>query len=296
MRASLIAQMLGVPVVKTRDFEITGPCHPEQLRGGCVTMVGRPDEDMERLFRNAPADLVVIAPAGKATEASALPQVFFCVDRPRLAFCKVVNEMVGDAGGGGIDSTAVVGPGVVLGEGVSIGRWSVVEGAVEIGAGTRIGDRVSICGPAVIGERVHLKQGCVLGTRGFGFERDEDGIPVVFPHFGKVIIGNGVEIGANSTVARGSLSDTIIKDHTKIDELVHVGHNVFVDAGCLIASGTVLCGSVKLGKRVWIGPNATISNSLTVGDEAFVGIGAVVLDSVPAGVTVMARPAIPLRK
>lgn len=291
MTSSSISTLLGIEPVNPREFEIRSACAPTNVREYCLTLVTRPGESLVKLFKDAPADIVVIAPLALRSEAASLPQVFFFTERPRLAFCKAGNCLERKQRAAHIDTTAFIGPDVVLGAGVGIGRWCVLDGVIEVGAGTQIEDHTVIKGPAVIGSRVHIKPGCVIGTRGFGFERDENSVPIVFPHFGKVIIGDDVELGANSTVARGSLNDTIIGHHVKIDERVHVGHNAQVGKGSMIASGVVLCGSVRIGNDVWIGPNATISDSLEVGDGAHIGISSVVTMSVPPQTTVAARPA-----
>jgi len=106
---------------------------------------------------------------------------------------------------------------------------------------------------------------------------------VKFPQRGRIMIGDRVEIGGNTCVDRGALSDTVIADDVKIDNLVHIAHNVRIGRCTLIAAGALVAGSSVLGERVWVGPSATISNGLTVGDDAQITLGSVVTRDVPAG-------------
>jgi UDP-3-O-[3-hydroxymyristoyl] glucosamine N-acyltransferase len=146
------------------------------------------------------------------------------------------------------------------------------------------------------GKNTCIKKGAVVGESGFGFERDEDGAPVRFPHIGGVVLGDDVEIGSNSCVDRGALTDTVIGDRTKIDNLVHIAHNVRIGSDCLIAAGATICGSAHIGDGVWIGPGAVISDYVKVGDGASVTIGSVVVKDVPPHTTVTGYFAIDHKK
>lgn len=213
---------------------------------------------------------------------------------PRLEFARVGHEFfpvethVNEVG---------VHPRASIGEGTVVGSGAVVEADVMIGRDCVMGPNVVIRSPSVIGDRVRIGPGSVIGEHGFGFERDEAGRPIRLPHYGRVWIGDDVEIGANAVVDRGVFVDTTIHAGAKIDSLVLIGHNVVVDEGALVIGGTVLCGGVRIGRRAWIAPSATIMEKTTVGDESTVGIGATVCRDVPAGATVIgphARPALKL--
>src|SRR5207302_185850 len=126
----------------------------------------------------------------------------------------------------GIGTGSVVSPDAVIGKNVSIGCNCVVGAEVSIGSNTVILNNVVIAGGTRIGEGCFIKSGAVIGETGFGFCLDETGVPVQMPHFGGVVIGNGVSIGANSTIERGIFDNTVLSDHVKVDDLVQVGHNV----------------------------------------------------------------------
>ena len=155
-------------------------------------------------------------------------------------------------------------------------------------------DQVHIYDCAVWGNNCFFKPGAVIGGSGFGWENDENGVPIRRPHIGGVVIGNNVEIGANSTVDRGTFDDTVIADNVKIDNLVHVAHNCDIGKNTCIVAGSVICGSVTIGENCWIGANATIMNQVTIGNNVTVGIGANVVKDVPDNSVIAGMKAQPI--
>jgi UDP-3-O-[3-hydroxymyristoyl] glucosamine N-acyltransferase len=147
----------------------------------------------------------------------------------------------------------------------------------------------------VVGADCKIDPGTVIGGDGFGFERDERGHLVNFPHVGGVRIGDGVDIGANACIDRGTFGDTIIEDGARIDNLAHISHNVRIGAHAVVVTQTTICGSVEIGRGAWVSPNASVLNQCKVGAGAVVGMGAVVIADVPEGVVVAGNPARPVR-
>lgn len=141
------------------------------------------------------------------------------------------------------------------------------------------------------GDNCNIDETAVIGRDGFGYEPDEDGNLVFFPHFGHVIIGNNVDIGAHTCIDRGTINDTIIEDGAKIDNLVHIGHNCVIGKNVSITPGVVLGGSVVIGDGTFIGMNATIMEHLKIGKNVTIGMGAVVVKDVPDGETWFGNPA-----
>lgn len=141
-----------------------------------------------------------------------------------------------------------------------------------------------------MGKNVYIGSGCVIGEDGFAYDRI-DGKLKRFPHLGKVILGDNVEVEANTHIARGSLKDTVLCDGVKVDANVHIAHNVFIDEDTMVTAGVTIGGSARIGKRVWVGLNAIIRDGITIGDDAFIGMGSVVVRDVPPNVTVMGNPA-----
>lgn len=178
-----------------------------------------------------------------------------------------------------------------IGKGTKVGKFSYVEKGAQIGKNTLIGSNVIIRANVKIGNNCNIKSGSIIGETGFGFERDEAGIPIKFPHLGGVIIGDNVEIGALNTVACGTLSNTIIQDNVKIDDHVFIAHNCNIGENTLIIACSQVSGSVHVGKNVWIGPNSSIINKVKIGDGCFIGMGSVVVKDCPPGSTFLGNPA-----
>lgn len=161
----------------------------------------------------------------------------------------------------------------------------------KIALSADLGARVELSGNIAIGANSCIGQGTVIGREGFGFERL--GTTAIFriPHIGSVIVGREVEIGANCTIDRGTFGPTKIGSYTKIDNQVHIAHNVQVGEACLIAAGASIAGSTVVDDGAWIGPHAVVGNGLRIGEGAEIGIGSVVLKNVPPGAKVLGNPA-----
>jgi UDP-3-O-[3-hydroxymyristoyl] glucosamine N-acyltransferase LpxD len=215
---------------------------------------------------------------------------------PRLDFCRLANHLFKISYKPVIESSAVIGDNVTLGENIYIGHNVVIEDDVEIGSDTVILHNVVISAKSVIGRGCLIKSGCVIGQRGFGFERDEIGVPISFPHFGSVIIGNYVEIGALNTLVAGALSNTVIEDHVKTDDHVHIAHNVEIGQKTLIAACAEISGSAVIGEQVWLGPNCSVIDGIKIDDKALVGIGSVVRKCVEKSSVVAGNPSKVLRR
>jgi UDP-3-O-[3-hydroxymyristoyl] glucosamine N-acyltransferase len=158
------------------------------------------------------------------------------------------------ARGARIGASAYVGPGCVIGENV------------EVGSGTRLIANVTLCHGAVIGERVLIHPGAIIGADGFGLARDGE-VWLKIPQLGRVRVGDDVEIGANTTIDRGALEDTVIEAGVKIDNLVQIGHNVRIGAHTAIAGCAVIAGSVTVGRRCMIGGASALSGHIEIADD-----------------------------
>ena len=213
-------------------------------------------------------------------------------DNPRLSFIRVVTEYFTGRPAAIISPSAHVSPDVKIGESVSIGAGCVIEGEVEIGNGTILYPNVTITGKVKIGSRCVIKSGAVIGQSGFGYERDEEGVPVAFPHTGGVRIGDNVSIGANTSIDRATIGETVVEDNVKIDNLTQIAHNCHIGESCIITGGALISGGTILGKQCWISPNATIIQHTVVGDHATIGMGAIVVrNKVKANSVLFGNPA-----
>lgn len=147
-----------------------------------------------------------------------------------------------------------------------------------------------------IGQNVRIGPNCTIGFEGFGFEENEEGSHERFPHIGKVILCDYVEVGGNTCIDRGALEDTMIGEGTKIDNLVHIAHNVKIGKNCLIVALTCIGGGVEIGDGAYLGIGCSIRNQIRIGEKAFIGMGAVVVKDVDPGVTVIGNPARPMKR
>lgn len=127
-----------------------------------------------------------------------------------------------------------------------------------------------------IGKNVRIGPNCSIGFGGFGFSKDENGVYERFPHIGKVLIGDNVEIGSNVCIDRGALSDTVVGEGTKIDNLVHIAHNVKIGKNCCVVALSCIGGSVEIGNNAYVGIGVSIRDQIKIGDNVFIGMGAVV--------------------
>ena len=217
-------------------------------------------------------------------------KVLIHVARPKHALALIGNAFFVESPPGGIHHTALVAPDAVIGHSVTIGPYAVIGKAI-IGNGCVIESNVHIYDNVSLGNSCHIMPGAVIGGEGFGFERDDEGNKFRFPQIGNVIIGCDVEIGANTCIDRGALSDTVIGDHTKINNLCHIAHNNVIGRNVTIAGCVNVSGSNIIDDDVWIAPHACIRGYLHLGKNCFIGMGAVVTKDVPAGEIWIGNPA-----
>jgi UDP-3-O-[3-hydroxymyristoyl] glucosamine N-acyltransferase len=189
---------------------------------------------------------------------------------------------------------AVIGPRAVIGRGSKIGANAVIGPGVEIGRDCEIGPRASVSF-ALLGDRVKVYAGAVIGEAGFGVTGGRAGLMDI-PQLGRVILQDGVTVGANSCIDRGAFEDTVIGEDTKIDNLVQIGHNVQVGRGCLFASQVGISGSTIIGDGVRFGGQAGIADHLKIGDGANLMARAGLMHDVPPRETWGGSPAMPGRQ
>jgi len=234
------------------------------------------------------------------------------VDNPSLAFARIVNKFRPKRAvhPEGIHPSAIIAKSAKLGEGIGIGAYTVVDENVQIGDNaiiypgcyvgrdTRIGNEtliyanVSIREEVIIGNRVMIQAGSVIGSDGFGFIT-QDGKHERIPQIGTVVIEDDVEIGANVAIDRARFDKTIIGRGTKIDNLVHIAHNVVIGQNCIIVAQVGISGSTTIGDNVTLAGQAGLVGHISIGDNATVAAQAGVTKSVPANSFVSGYPAKP---
>lgn len=243
---------------------------------------------------------VGLVPEGCAVLVTLRPQAAYAACAQLLHPARTLGP------GPGIDPTARleddvrVAPGVVIGAGAQIGRGTrigantVIGPGVAIGRNCRIGSAVVI-GFSLIGDRVTILSGAIVGEAGFGAAVAAQGL-VDIPQLGRVIIQDGVTIGANTCVDRGAFDDTVIGENTKIDNLVQIAHNVRVGCNCVMAAHTGISGSVTIGDGAQFGGRAGVADHVNIGAGARIAAASGIMKDVPAGETWGGSPGRPLKR
>jgi len=304
-----LAKAIGAQVEGDRTQEITGVAAPE--RAGAKELIYVEAAKYAERAAASPAVCVI------AAEGIALPgKTVLRSAKPKVAFAKAAALLLGRAPiATGVHATAIVAPLAGIGANVGIGPYAVIGEDVHIGEGTQIGahcvigagswigencrihPRVTLYSGVRVGDRVEIHAGAVLGADGFGFAFDGERY-WKFPQAGLLEIADDVEIGANTTIDRGSLDDTRIGEGVKLDNLVHVGHNVQIGAHTVIAAQTGISGSSKLGHHVVVGGQVGIADHCTLEDGSIAGAQAGIPTGkiIRKGQTVWGTPARPLEQ
>ncbi len=320
-----IARALSAPAEGDLSLRVTGVAEPAGA-GRCDLALAMDAKYAGGLSKGQARAAVLWA--GADWRGLGLDAAIF-VGRPRLAMVAIKRAF--DAGpgiAGGIHPTAVIGAGATVGEGAAIGPFAVIgEGAaigararigahVTIGPGSRLGEDVLIHAGVRIGRNVRIgdrflcQPGAVIGGDGFSYVTPEaSGAEEVrrtlgqraeiqaqkwlrIQSLGGVVIGDDVEIGANATIDAGTIRATAIGNGSKLDNLVHLGHNVVVGEDCLICGQTGIAGSVRIGNRVVLGGQCGAVDNIFIGDDVIAGGGTKILSNVPAGRVILGYPAV----
>lgn len=309
LTAKQVAEAVGATVEGDGNLDLTGVAAPERAGARDLIYV-EAGKHAERAVASAARCVVAredIALPGKTVLRSAQPKVAFAkaaallLERAPIASgvhpTAIVAPLAKIGENVGIGPYAVIGEDTHLGDGTQIGAHSVIGAGCWIGEHCRIHPRVTLYAGVRLGNRAEIHSGAVLGADGFGYAFDGERY-WKFPQAGIVEIGDDAEIGANTTVDRGSLDDTRISEGVKLDNLVHVGHNVQIGAHTVIAAQTGISGSCKLGHHVLMGGQAGLGEHCTVEDGVTVGGQSGILNgkTVQSGQVVWGTPARPLVK
>jgi len=302
-----IAKLLAGEVHGDATATLTGFANADAAQPGDLTFA-----ETDEFFTAAENSAATAVIAGK--HAVSTKKIVIRVANPRIAFAKAlaiffpepafaagIHPTAVVAATAQIDPTAHVGPHCVIGERVRLGAKVVLQSGNAIGADSVLGDEtnlfpnVTIYPRTQIGQRVRIHAGAAIGADGFGYVLDS-GVHRKVPQIGNVIIGDDVEIGANTTVDRGALGATVIGKGTKIDNLVQIGHNVQLGEYSIVIAQVGIAGSCKLGKYVILAGQAGIAGHLQIGDQAVIGGQAGVMTNIPAGEKWLGSPAQPDRE
>jgi UDP-3-O-[3-hydroxymyristoyl] glucosamine N-acyltransferase len=256
-----------------------------------ITFCNRSDETALELMSASGAGVILCLPL-EGLEPLAAHKTLIVTQNPRLHFLRIVQHFFVPPKPQGIHPSAVIDPEAVIDPTAYIGPLTYV-GKSEIGSNSVIMGHVYIYDDVKIGRNVTIHAGTVIGADGFGYERNAEGELEKFPHVGGVVIEDDVEIGSNTSIDRGTLGNTILRTGSKIDNLVHIAHNVVVGRHAVVIAHALIGGSTIIGDQAWIAPCACVRDKLTIGQSSIVGLGAVVVKDVADNVTVMGNPAYP---
>ena len=286
-----IASQLGGQVVGDGIISIARVASLSHAKQGDICFIN------DAKYQKAVAECQASAFVLREKDASLTQKPKIIVDNPYAYFAKVSTLLnppaigtIGIAENVFIASTATVsascsiapncyiGENVVFGDNVIVGAGCVIENDVFIGANSRLEPNVTIKHKCKIGENCHIFSGAVIGSDGFGYA-EEAGIWIKIPQVGSVIIGNNVDIGANTTIDRGALDDTVIEEGCKLDNLIQIGHNCVIGAHTVIAGCVGIAGSAIIGKHCKIGGAAMILGHLQIVDNVTISPGSMITRS-----------------
>ncbi|HTR23065.1 MAG TPA: UDP-3-O-(3-hydroxymyristoyl)glucosamine N-acyltransferase [Terriglobales bacterium] len=291
MKQSLaaVAQQLGCLLIGDGSVTVTCVASLKSADSSSLVFVDNP-KHLDSALASTAAGVIAGPFAEDSAPESAIRKPLLISPQPRLAFARAARLLhaptargrsihpsaivSASAIGGNVDigPRAIVGEQVRIGDGTTIGAGCVIGEGVEIGNDCRIDASVTIYAGVKLGDRVVVQSGAILGSDGFGYVRDEQtGHYELFPQIGRLVIEDDVEIGANSTVDRGALDETRIRRGTKIDNLVHVGHNVQIGQDVVIAAQTGISGSSVIEDNVIVGGQVGIADHVKIEEGAILG-------------------------
>ncbi len=288
---SAIAQTLGGYVLGDETVSISRVASLANAKSGDICFIN--DAKYQKALVSCEASAFVLKE--RDADLTTLPRII--VDNPYAYFAKLsaflnppATVKLGVALSAVVDATAtipascsvgplvVIGENVVLGEHVVVGAGCVIENNVTIADNTRLEPQVVIKHDCEIGPNCHLFSGAVIGSDGFGYA-EESGVWLKIPQVGRVVIHANVDVGANTTIDRGALDDTIIEEGVKLDNLIQIGHNCIIGSHTVIAGAAGIAGSAKIGRHCKIGGAAMILGHLTIADHVTISPGSMITRS-----------------
>jgi UDP-3-O-[3-hydroxymyristoyl] glucosamine N-acyltransferase len=308
-RLGEIVARLGGELIGDPDAEIRRIATLESARSGDLCFLSHARYRAQ--LRGTRASAVILA--REERDATALPRIL--CDDPYVYYARAaqlfgpesrpvagVHARAVVEAGAEIPASATVGPGCHIGRGARLGERTVIDANctigedAEIGEDSRLGPSVTVYPRCLIGKRALIHAGVVIGADGFGMAPDA-GRWIKIPQTGRAVIGDDVEIGANTTIDRGALDDTVIEDGVKLDNQIQIGHNVRIGAHTAMAGCAAVAGSTRIGAHCAIGGAARIIGHLTIADHVTISAAAVVTKSIArAGTYAGALPSAPSRE
>lgn len=295
-----ILAYLGQKVIGTEgpvnNVYIDNLAEVERVNSTTLDWVNPAKQNKQHIVEQSRAKVLLVDDSVKYSQVlTEQCKTLILVKNPKVALAEIGNHFFVDKPTPEIHPTAIIDSEAKIGKDVTIGAYCVI-GKAEIGDGCVLDSNVRVYDDTVMGKGCVIKAGAVLGGAGFGYERDADGNKFRFPQIGQLIMGDYVEVGANTCIDRGALADTIIGDYTKINNLCHIAHNNKIGRNVTITGCVNISGSNIIDDNVWIAPNSSIRGWVHIEEGATVGMGAVVVKNIPAKETWVGNPAHKLEK
>lgn len=287
-------KVLGIDGLQGNDKEtlfIDNLADVQHVKETTLDWVNPAKENKQAIAQRSKARILLVDDAILPIEG----KVLIHVNNPKTALAEIGNHFFVDKPKPGIHPTAIIHPEAKIGKNVTIGAYCVI-GKATIGDYCVIDCNVRIYDSVVMGHHCDIKAGAVLGGAGFGYEKDANGNKFRFPQIGSLIMGDYVEVGANTCIDCGALSDTIIGDYTKINNLCHIAHNNIIGKNVSITGCVNVSGGNVIDDDVWIAPNSSLRGYIHLGKGCTLGMGAVATKDIPEGETWVGNPARKLEK
>jgi UDP-3-O-[3-hydroxymyristoyl] glucosamine N-acyltransferase len=223
---------------------------------------------------------IIICNFDEKLDVNFTEKLFIKVENPKLVYLRIVRALFTPRVSAEISPCAHISPKAVIGKNVSIGP-NVVIGECIIGDNAVIGSNCVLHDKTVLGSNTLIKAGSVVGGEGFGYAKNENGKFEKFPHIGGVIIEDEVEIGSNTCIDRGTLGNTVIRRGAKIDNLVHIAHNVDLGENSFVIANSMIAGSTIIGENTWIAPSVSVRDAIEIGSNSVIGMASLVMKNIP---------------
>ncbi len=313
--AGALAEKFGLEIRGNSHESITGVSPIADAVSGDLAFYSteRNSENFKILpievLKNTRASVILLQP--EQIENAPKGATLLITNSPRGEIVKILGEIFAEKPPRGVDTSAIIARGVFfrdrrscyVGPNVIIEKGAVIESKVKIYANAFIGKNVSLGENTVVHSGAHIENAtvgpnsviysnAVIGKDGFGFTR-QDGKNVFIPHVGRVVLGERVSVGANSCIDRGLMTDTVIGNGTKIDNLCQIAHGVVVGQECFLAAGVGIAGGSVIGDRALLGGHVGIANKVKIGADVEIGANSGVFRDIPAGEKQMGYPATP---
>jgi UDP-3-O-[3-hydroxymyristoyl] glucosamine N-acyltransferase len=273
-----------------QNFVVSNVQTAEKINSDSLDWLSPLKKDKIQYLINSKAKVIICEIGILIDDVDLTDKCIIQVKNPKLTFIRIVSHFFQSNKLNGIHPSAIIDPSAKIHESTYIGPNTII-GKCVIGENNIIHGNCTLYDNTQLGNNITVHSGTVIGAEGFGYQRNERGEFEKFPHIGGVIIGDHVDIGSNTSIDRGALGNTIIGEGAKIDNLVHIAHNVRVGKHSAIIAHAMIGGSTVIGDYSWVAPNVALRDQINIGNQVTVGMGAVVTKNIPEGETWTGSPA-----